>query len=140
MFAIILHSLCKQLQTIFRRICKSANSPEIQSIVADKAFARHVGRLLQSHDVEDGGSNVGQAAVLHGGAVVVGHVDEGHGVQRVSGVGRAVGVDGVVGIAVVGNDDGLVVVGLGSLDDLANAVVDGPDGFGDGVVDTGVAC
>jgi hypothetical protein len=41
---------------------------------------------------------------------------------------------------VVGNDDGLVVVGLGSLDHLADAVVDGPDGFGDGVVDTGVAC
>ena len=109
-------------------------------VVLNQTLAGHVGGLLQSHDVQDAGSNVGQTAVLHGGAVVVGHVDEGHGVQRVSGVGRAVGVDGVVGITVVGNDDGLVVVGLGSLDHLADAVVDGPDGFGDGVVDTGVAC
>ena len=55
-----------------------------------------------------------------------------------SGIGGTIGIDGVVGITVVGDDDGLVVVGLGSLDDLTDAVVNGPDSLGDGVVDTSV--
>ena len=95
-----------------------------RSIVADEAFASHVGRLLQPHDVEDGGSHVGQTTVLHRCRIVVGHIDERHGVERVSRVGRSIGVDGVVGITVVGDDDGLVVVGFGSLDDLQNTMVD----------------
>ena len=94
-----------------------------RSIVADEAFAGHVGRLLQSHDMEDGGSHVGQTTVLHCGRIVVGHIDERHGVERVSRVGRSIGVDGVVGITVVGDDNGLVVVGFGSLNHLLHAVV-----------------
>ena len=94
-------------------------------VVRNEVLARHVGRLLQTHDVEDRGSHVGEASVTHGSRVVVGDVDEGHGVERVGGVGCAVGVDGVVGVAVVGNDDRLIVVGLGSLNDVAHAVVDG---------------
>ena len=54
-------------------------------------------------------------------------------------VGRAVLVDRVVGIAVVGNDDCLVVVCLCCLDDVLHAVVNCPNGLGDGVIYTGVS-
>ena len=84
--------------------------------------------------MEDRGSHVGQSAVFHRCRVVVGDIDEGYGVQRVGGVGCAVGVDGIVGIAVVGDDDRLVVVGLGSLYHLLDALVDSPYGLGDGTL------
>ena len=89
-------------------------------VVLNQALAGHVGGLLQSHDVQDAGSNVGQTAVLHGGAVVVGHVDEGHGVQRVSGVGRAVGVHGVEAAHDAG--DGGIVGGTDVADLLDEAL------------------
>ena len=98
-------------------------------ILLNQVLARHVSRLGQTHDVQDGRSHVGQHAVLHLGVLVRRHVDEGHGVQRVGRVGRAVGVQGVVGIAVVGDDDDLVVVGLGGFHGVAHAVVDGHDGL-----------
>ena len=50
-------------------------------LILNEVLTRHIGRLLQTHDVQDRGSNVGQATVLHCGAVVVGHIDEGDGVQ-----------------------------------------------------------
>ena len=48
--------------------------------VADEVLTRHVGRLLQSHDVKDGRSDVGKATVLDGCGIVVGDVDAGYGV------------------------------------------------------------
>ena len=39
----------------------------------------------------------------------------------------------------VGDDDGLIIVGLGSLDDVAHAVVHSVYGLGDGIVDAGMA-
>jgi len=57
----------------------------------------------------------------------------------VCGVGRAIGIDRVIGIAVVGDDDCLIVVGLGGLDDLSHAIVDSPYGLGNGVIDTGMS-
>ena len=44
-------------------------------------LTRHVSGLLQSHDVKDTGCHVCQTSVFHLGGVVVGHVDERHGVE-----------------------------------------------------------
>ena len=49
--------------------------------VGDEVVARHLLRLRQSHDVENGGCHVGEDAVLHLGVFVCGDVDEGHGVE-----------------------------------------------------------
>ena len=38
-----------------------------------------------------------------------GYVNEGNGIERVGGVGSAVGILGVVGITVVGDDDNFIV-------------------------------
>lgn len=50
-------------------------------VVHNQVLTSHVGRLFQTHDVEDRRSNVGQTSVLHGSAVVVGHVDEWYRVE-----------------------------------------------------------
>ena len=89
--------------------------------------------------MEQRGGHVGQPAVLHFGRIVVRHIDERHRIERVGRVGRAVFVDGVVGIAMVGDDDGLIAGGLGGLDHLLHALVYRPDGFGNGVVNARVA-
>ena len=89
--------------------------------------------------MEDGRSYVGQHTVLYLSILVVRHVNEGHRVQRVSSVGRTVGVQSVVGITVVGDDDHLITVGLGSLNGILHAVVDGYNGLLDSLVDTRVA-
>ena len=90
--------------------------------------------------MENGGCYVGEDAVGDLGCLVVGDVNEGHGVEGVCGVGRAVGVDSIVGIAVVGDDDDLVVAcGLGCLDYFLNALVYGCDGFLNSLVDASVA-
>ena len=94
-------------------------------LILYQALASHLLRLIQAHDVQDAGSHVGQYAVLYGDALAVGDVDEGHGVERVRRVGCAVGVDGIVGVAVVGDDDGFVASCLRCLDDFAHALVDG---------------
>ena len=89
-----------------------ATRAKLRKSLLNQVLARHVSRLCQTHNVQDGRSHVGQYAILHLSVLVRCHVDEGHGVQRVSRVGGAVFVDGVVGIAVVGDDDDLVVIGL----------------------------
>ena len=70
-------------------------------VVLDEVLACHVGRLLQSHDVEDRRSHIGKTAVLDSSRIVVCNVDERNWVQRVSRVRSAVSVDGIVSIAVV---------------------------------------
>lgn len=86
--------------------------------------------------MEDGRSNVSQTPVFDRRRVVVRNIDERNRIQRVGGVRRTVIIDGVVGIAVVGDDDSLVIIGLGSLDNLLYTVVDSPHCFGDGMVNT----
>ena len=56
-------------------ICHTAGS------VFNQALAGHLGRLLQTHDVQDAGCHVGQNAVLHLGSLVLCHIDEGHRIQ-----------------------------------------------------------
>ena len=55
-----------------------------------------------------------------------------------SGIWCAIGIDSVVGITVVGNDDSLVVVGLSSLDHILHTVVNSPNSLGNSIVDTSV--
>ena len=50
-------------------------------LIYNQILTCHVGRLLKSHDVQDRGSHVGKATVLHCSRVVVGDIDEGHGVE-----------------------------------------------------------
>ena len=45
-------------------------------IVANQFFASHVGRLLQSHNVEDRRSDIGQTTILYGSRIVVGNVNK----------------------------------------------------------------
>ena len=87
-----------------------ATRAKLRKSLLNQVLARHVSRLCQTHNVQDGRSHVGQYAVLHLSVLVRCHVDEGHGVQRVSRVGGTVFIDSVVGIAVVGDDDDLVVI------------------------------
>ena len=53
-------------------------------------------------------------------------------------IGSAVGIDGIIGITMVGNDDSLVVVGLSCLDNVLDTVVNSPNGLGNGIVNTSV--
>lgn len=73
-------------------------------LLVDEALACHLGWLFLAENAEHGGSYVCQSAICYVCILVVGYVDAGHGVERVGGVGSAVGVDGVVGVAVVGDD------------------------------------
>ena len=83
-------------------------------------------------------SHVSQTTVLHRSRIVIRDIDERHRIQRVSGIGRTIGVDGVVSITMVGDDDGLIIVGLSSLDHLTHAIIHSPNSFGNSIVDTGM--
>ena len=67
-------------------------------LVLNQVAACHFLRLLQSHDVQDGGSYVGQHAVGNLCLLVLRDVDEGHRIERVGRVGGAVGIDGIVAL------------------------------------------
>ena len=105
----------------------------------DEVLACHLGGLSETHDVENRGCDVGEDTVGDPGVFVLGDVDAGYGVERVSRVGCAVGVDGVIGVAVVCDDDDLVVSGLGGFDCAVDTFVDCDDSFLDGFVDASVA-
>ena len=55
------------------------------------------------------------------------------------GVGCAVTVDGMVGIAVIGDDDDLITRGASGFDGVVDAAVNGFDSFSDGVIYSRVA-
>lgn len=112
---------------------------DAKTLWLDEVVAGHFGGLGDAHDVEDGGGNVGEDAVGHGGVLVGGHVNTGHGVERVGCVGGAVGVDGVVGVAVVSDDDDFIVGGFGCFNGVFHAVVNSFHGLLNGFVDAGVA-
>ena len=105
----------------------------------DEAFACHLCRLRQSHDVEDGRCHIGQDSVLHGCILVLSHINEWNRVERVGCVRSSVWVDGVVSISVVCDDDDLVTHLLSSLHHVVHTEVDGIDSFLDGFVNTGVS-
>ena len=49
----------------------------------DKIVAGHLLGLGYAHDMEDGGSDIGEDTVLDLGIFVFGDIDAGHGVERV---------------------------------------------------------
>ena len=59
----------------------SVCSVTAKQLVTDQAAAGHILRLGQAHDVEDGGRYVGEDAVADLSRLVLGDVDEGHGVE-----------------------------------------------------------
>src|SRR5574344_369769 len=84
--------------------------------------------------MEDGRSHIGKTTVFHLCAVVICYIDKWNRVERVRGVWCTVGIDCVIGIAMVGNDDSLITRFLHGVDDLTNAIVHGKNGLGDGIV------
>ena len=104
----------------------------------DKVVARHLLGLRQTHDVQNAGCHVGKTARVDDELGILGDIDDGHGIERVGGIGSAVAVDGVVGIAVVGNDDDLVAHFASCIDGVVNTTVYSPDSFADGVIHTSV--
>lgn len=56
----------------------------------DKIVAGHLLGLGYAHDMEDGGSDIGEDTVLDLGIFVFGDIDAGHGVEGMGGVGSAV--------------------------------------------------
>lgn len=84
----------------------------------------HFRGLRQIHGLEQRRSHIGKSAILHFCVLIVADEDERHRIQRMGRVGRAVGIEGVVGIAVVGYDDGGVIVLLGCLNNFFHAIVE----------------
>ena len=89
--------------------------------------------------MQDRRSDISQTAVLNRCRVIVRNIDKRNGVQRVSRIRCSIWVDGIVGIAMIGNDDSLVACSLGSLDDFTYTVVNSPYRFGNCIVDTCMA-
>ena len=106
--------------------------------LADEGVTSHFGGLLDAHYFENSGSDIGENTIGKGGVLTGGDINTGHGVERVGCVGSSVGVDGIVGIAVVGDDNHFVVGCFSGFDSVFYAVVDGFYCFFDSFVDAGV--
>ena len=102
----------------------------------NQALARHLLRLWDTHNLEDGGSHVAELAVSDLHALVLADIYARNGVERVGCVGSSVRIDGVVAVAMVGNDEHLIVASLGSLNYIVAAEIDGLDSLPDGWLDT----
>ena len=90
----------------------------------------HFPWLLYAEDVAEGWSHVSEDTVIELCiSMLFAHIHEWHWVQRVRGVRRTIGVDSVVAVTVVSDDDDLVVVLESGLYHLVHAVVDGSNGF-----------
>ena len=87
----------------------------------DKAVAGHFLGLLNTKDVENRWSHISKTAVLYLGILVGCYIYERYRIQRVGCVWSAIGIDCIVGITVVGNDDYLVIIGLCSLSTATTA-------------------
>ena len=84
-------------------------------LVFNQVVAGHFPGLFETHDVEERGSDIGENAVFNFCVLVLGHIYKGYGIERVCGVGSSICILGMVGIAVVGDDNHFVAVCLGSL-------------------------
>ena len=100
--------------------------PEGQLIFDNKAFAAHFGGLFKTHQVEHGGYDVAQTALFQ--LYIRAADDEGHGIEGVGGVGRAVGLLHLFRVAVVGGDDSGAAQLFGGGYYLAHAGVNGAYG------------
>ena len=71
----------------------------------------HFGRLRQSHNVANRGSYIGQNTIFDPCVLVLRHINERHGIQRVSRIGCSIGILGIVGITVIGVIYGAKILG-----------------------------
>ena len=116
-------------------VCGGAPLPPL---FHDEGLSIHLRGLFQTHQIQHGGAQVGQAAVpqLHAAGA---HHAAGHQVGGVGGEGGAVGLHHVLGVAVVGGDDDLAAQLQGGGHHLAHAVVHRLGGLDGGLVHAGVA-
>ena len=89
--------------------------------------------------MQDAGSHICQYTVLYLSILVLCYIDERNSIQGVRRIGSSVGIQGIVGISVVGNDDGLVTHLLGGLYHLVHALVNGLNSSLDSLVNTCMA-
>src|SRR3954447_2515713 len=98
-----------------------------------QGLPRHCLRLLNPQEVEGGGGDVGEDAVVAEAEALHGDY-QGDGIEGVGGVGGTVGLEHVVAVAVVGGDDAGAAFGGDGVDDLGELGVhrfQGLDGGGD---------
>lgn len=91
--------------------------------------------LFEPHQVEDRRRYVGQDTVadrFH----AVGNHDDRHRIERMGRIGRAVGIDRIVGVAVIGDLHDLVPVAKGRLDDFGHARIDSLHRFLDRLINS----
>src|SRR3954463_230207 len=103
-----------------------------------QGLPRHCLRLLNPQEVEGGGGDVGEDAVVAEAEALHGDY-QGDGIEGGGGVGGAVGLQHVVAVAVVGGDDAGAALGGDGVDDLGELGVDGFEGLDCGGDDAGVA-
>src|SRR4051795_2035607 len=84
---------------------------------AYQRLPRHRLRLGDAEEVEGGGGDVGEDALVAEVEALSGD-DQGDRVEGVGGVGGAVGLEHVVAVAVIGSDDAGAALGGDDVDDL----------------------
>ena len=91
--------------------------------IFNQVFSCHVRRLFHTHDVQNRRSHICQYAIFHFRMLVGCYVYKRNGVQRMSRVWRSVSIQSMVGIAMICNDDDLLVVGLGCFNSVPNTII-----------------
>ena len=86
-----------------------------------KAVSRHFFGLLQSHDVQYARSNVGKYSVFYRSVFIVADINERNRVERMLGIGSAVFVERVIGVAVVCNYYSVISVSTTSFTQASTA-------------------
>ena len=94
------------------------------SLLFYQAFSGHFCRLGNSHNLQDGWSDISQNAVIQSLSLFVGHPNARHRIQRMSRIRSTVGIDSIVGISMIGNNQYIVTIGLSGSHDLFDATVD----------------
>lgn len=89
-----------------------------------QAFSGHFCRLGNSHNLQDGWSDISQNTVIQSLSLFVGHPNARHRIQRMSRIRSTVGIDSIVGISVIGNNQYIVTIGLSGSHNLFDATVD----------------
>ena len=93
-------------------------------------MSSHFFWLLYAEDVAEGWSHVSEDTVFElCVGVLFAHIHEWHWVQRVCGVRRTIGIDSIVAVAVVSDNDDLVVVLESSIYHFIHAFIDRFDCF-----------
>ena len=110
-----------------------------KNLCFNQAISCHLGRLGKPHNLEDRGCHVGKAAIGDLRSFVVGNIDARHGVERVGGVGRAILVDSVVAVAMVGDYNHLITRSASCLHCRFHTYVDSLNSLNNSGINTSVS-